>query len=44
MKCLIHFHDIWFGDDATQGDLDVIIFNNTAPTFFKIGLKKVKLD
>jgi hypothetical protein len=44
LKRLVDFHEIWLAGDATQGDLDVIIFNNTASIFFKIGLNKFKLD
>jgi hypothetical protein len=44
LKRLVEFHEIWLGGDATQGDLDVIIFDHTASTLFKIGLNELKLD
>jgi hypothetical protein len=32
---LVDFHDIWYGGNATQVDLDAVIFNPTSSTILK---------
>jgi hypothetical protein len=32
---LVDLYDIWYGGDAIQGDLDVIIFNSIASIILK---------
>jgi hypothetical protein len=32
---LVDFHEIWYGDDAIQGDLNAIILNSIASTILK---------
>jgi hypothetical protein len=33
--CLVDFHEIWFGGNAIQGDLNAIIFNPIASVILK---------
>jgi hypothetical protein len=33
---MVHFHEIWYGGNAIQGDLDVIIFNRKASIILKL--------
>jgi hypothetical protein len=35
-ELLGRFHEIWYGANAIQGDLDAIIFNPTASIIFKL--------
>jgi hypothetical protein len=32
---MVDFHEIWYGDNAIPGDLDVIIFNSISSTILK---------
>jgi hypothetical protein len=37
---LVDFHEIWYGDDVIQGDLDAVFFNPIASTILKwLGFK-----
>jgi hypothetical protein len=33
---LVDFHEIWYGGNAIQGDLDAIIFNPIASIILKL--------
>jgi hypothetical protein len=37
----LDFHEIWYGGDAIQGDLDAVIFNPIASTILKFFRFKV---
>jgi hypothetical protein len=33
---MVDFHEIWYGDNAIQGDLGAIIFNPISSTVLKV--------
>jgi hypothetical protein len=35
INCMVNFHEIWYGGDVIQGDLDAIIFNPIASNILK---------
>jgi hypothetical protein len=46
---LVDFHEIWYGGNAIQGDLDAIMFNTIASVIlkllnFKVVLNEVKIS
>jgi hypothetical protein len=36
LSVLVNFHEIWYGSNAIQGDLDAIIFNPIASIILKL--------